>query len=201
MVIFKAEYAVYLCNSAPKSPLWLGRKSLSFHYIKSLFFVQKTDGLYLLKNRSKSTSFFAPSSLHFCASHQVSHQPQKSRFCTHIKSLFQNTICKSPFAYITKSLCARALHESPTYTKRTLLCGMRGNEAIRDVMEDRQVCYLRYVFSSSFCSGVIRKLSTAFWMVMRCVTESNRCCWMYGNVASHCFASAVAKNHACIMRM
>lgn len=52
----------------------------------------------------------------------------------------------------------------------------------------------------ALCSAGMRKLSMAFWMALRRTHSGRRPSCMYGSAADHCLASAVAKNHACIMR-
>ena len=55
------------------------------------------------------------------------------------------------------------------------------------------------VFKNSFCSFVMRKLSTAFWIVLLCTQGASLLSVKNGSTASYCFASAVAKYHAIII--
>ncbi len=63
-----------------------------------------------------------------------------------------------------------------TFERLLHKCNFRVSSAPqKDIRKGVFFVYLRKVFSNAFCSSVIRKLSTAFWMVLLCVSFSKRC--------------------------
>ena len=55
------------------------------------------------------------------------------------------------------------------------------------------------VFKYAFCSLVILKLSTLFWIVLLCTHGASLFSSRYGRTDLYCFARAVAKYHAIII--
>lgn len=59
--------------------------------------------------------------------------------------------------------------------------------------------FTRREWRYSFLPALMRRLSTAFWMLFLCTQTGRRRCSIYSTALSHCFARAVAKYQAIIM--